>query len=326
MKKIILIIMLLIIAVSGYPDFKNIFKNTDNNNDKPKIETKTETVNGHRTVVIDEKSVKNVGTLYLPFTTLGMWDYDPAKNNPAPEYLTSSVHEKMVKMTGFMYPLETGDKINMFCLLRSTQTCCYGPKPQYNQYVLVRMKEKVAFERNNPVIINGVFYIDPNPKDGYIYRMEGHALSIISNALSKDELPPPAEKAKYETLPEFNISEIEKFLYANKDKELSQINPAKNPILNKYINSELRIHGFFAGVLSETDGVILIGKYFWDGCCQGVPPNITNAVPIKIASGQKLPQLWDSQITYAARCFFNNDRNSWNKKGILYFENAVRIK
>jgi len=28
-----------------------------------------------------------------------------------------------------MYPLAPGERVNVFCLLRSTQTCCFGPRP-----------------------------------------------------------------------------------------------------------------------------------------------------------------------------------------------------
>jgi len=188
------------------------------------------------------------------------------------------------------------------------------------------MKDAVALERNNPVMITGVFHIEPRPADGYIYRIDGHTLTSISNELSKDELPTPAAQARYDALNEFNISDIENYLYSNKDKDISNIVPNEEKSLMKYVDSELKIQGYYVGTLSETAGVILIGKYFWDGCCQGVAPNITNAVPVKIAAGQKLPKLWDSQVTYAAKCFFNKDNSSWNKKGILYFENAVRIK
>ena len=60
-----------------------------------------------------------------------------------------------VSCIGFMYPLEAGSKIKEFCLLRSTQTCCYGPRPQFNQYLLVECRKPVSFERFAPIIVQG---------------------------------------------------------------------------------------------------------------------------------------------------------------------------
>ena len=63
--------------------------------------------------------------------------------------------------------------VKTFCLLRSTQTCCYGPRPQYNQYLLVEMREPVRFERLAPVIVEGKFLAEAHPEDGYIYHLDG---------------------------------------------------------------------------------------------------------------------------------------------------------
>src|SRR5437762_8336020 len=75
-----------------------------------------------------------------------------------------------------MYPLEAGERVKSFCLLRSTQTCCYGPRPQYNQYLLVESSTPVSFVRLAPVLVHGKFFVDPNPNDGYIYRMEADSV------------------------------------------------------------------------------------------------------------------------------------------------------
>jgi hypothetical protein len=133
---------------------------------------------GHYTIGINERSVQKDANTLL-FSTLKKWHYEWERPVPAPEEIIDE-NNRLVQITGFMYPLESGSKIKNFCLLRSTQTCCYGPKPQYNQYVLVEMDKAVPFVRLEPVRISGTFYVEPKPEDGYIYRMEGKSLAVAT--------------------------------------------------------------------------------------------------------------------------------------------------
>ena len=130
---------------------------------------------GHFTIGINERVLKNDPSALL-FSTLKKWRFEKENPTPAPREVTEN-DGRPVKITGFMYPLESGSRISTFCLLRSTQTCCYGPKPQYTQYVLVEMDHRVPFERMRPVEVEGVFFVDPKPEEGYIYRMEGNKMT-----------------------------------------------------------------------------------------------------------------------------------------------------
>jgi len=87
---------------------------------------------------------------------------------------------RKVRITGFMYPLQEGVNIQHFCLLRTTQTCCYGPRPQYNQYIFVEMARPTPFRRLDPVTCVGRLKVEPTPEEGYIYRMEGEACEAIT--------------------------------------------------------------------------------------------------------------------------------------------------
>ena len=130
---------------------------------------------GHYTIGINERAIEKDAATLL-YSTLKKWRYDPKRPHPAPEKVVEN-DNRFVKITGFMYPLQSGAQISAFCLLRSTQTCCYGPKPQYNQYVLVEMDHPVPFERLRPVEVAGTFHVEARPEDGYIYRMEGKSLN-----------------------------------------------------------------------------------------------------------------------------------------------------
>jgi hypothetical protein len=129
---------------------------------------------GHATIGIveDALDLEKIKEMPLTFKTLMNWDYDVSNNSPAPE-IVQKLDGRKVRLTGFMYPLQEGKEIQYFCLLRSTQTCCYGPRPQYNQYVFVEMDKPTTFHRLDPVSCVGKFKVDPVPDEGFIYRMEG---------------------------------------------------------------------------------------------------------------------------------------------------------
>ncbi|MEM4298293.1 MAG: DUF3299 domain-containing protein, partial [Nitrososphaerota archaeon] len=116
--------------------------------------------------------------LPLTFSTLMTWQYEPKSNSSPPETIKRLDGHK-VRVIGFMYPLQEGASIQYFCLLRTTQTCCYGPRPQYNQYIFVEMAKPTTFYRLDPVSCVGKFKVDPNPEEGFIYRMEGERCEAV---------------------------------------------------------------------------------------------------------------------------------------------------
>ncbi|MDR3077326.1 MAG: hypothetical protein LBV15_01005, partial [Planctomycetota bacterium] len=85
-----------------------------------------------------------------------------------------------------MFPLEYGEWIRSFCLLRSNQTCCFLDLPWYNQFVLVEMENPAPLLSGKPVTVTGVFHIDPRPEEGYIYLIKGIALSPFAAAATRE--------------------------------------------------------------------------------------------------------------------------------------------
>jgi hypothetical protein len=136
---------------------------------------------GHKTIGIDESPLgEDAGEeMLLTFASLMSWEYDAKKNSSPPENV-KRLDGRKVRIIGFMYPLQEGANIQNFCLLRSTQTCCYGPKPQYNQYIFVEMVKPTQFHRLNPVSCVGSFRVDPLPDEGFIYRMEGISCQAVT--------------------------------------------------------------------------------------------------------------------------------------------------
>lgn len=141
---------------------------------------------GHSTIGIDESTVSHEGIKELPLTfrELMKWDYGVEDNSPPPDEIVA-LDGRKVRLVGFMYPLQEGKELQYFCLLRSTQTCCYGPRPQYNQYVFVEMNAPTKFHRLDPVSCIGNIFVEPNPDEGFIYRMEGQMCRTVSKGESE---------------------------------------------------------------------------------------------------------------------------------------------
>ena len=136
---------------------------------------------GHSTIGIVESSIEKdtEKTLTLTFARLMTWQYDADNDAPPPEKV-AKLDGRKVGLTGFMYPLQQGESIQYFCLLRTTQTCCYGPRPQFNQYVFIEMDAPTPFYRLDPVSCVGKFRVEPAPDEGYIYRLEGEKCESIA--------------------------------------------------------------------------------------------------------------------------------------------------
>ena len=166
-----IICLLLTTAVVGHSQFSY----AQEKGDRKKVKVvKEEGPKGHKTIGIDEDSlaVDSDKEFHLTFRTLMEWKYGEESNPPPPEKV-KKLDGRKVRLMGFMYPLQEGTSIKYFCLLRTTQTCCYGPRPQYNQYVFVEMGKQTKFYRLNPVSCVGKLRVEPTPEEGYIFRMEG---------------------------------------------------------------------------------------------------------------------------------------------------------
>lgn len=143
-----------------------------------KVRDEGNLVTGHNTIGIEESELSATGDIpLLPFSLLAKWKYDVETQPPCPKKVLDE-NGKQVKVVGFMYPLESGGNIQNFCLLRTTQTCCYGPRPQWSQYLLTEVDTPVPFTRYAPVVVSGKFVVDPTPDEGYIYRLEATSVTV----------------------------------------------------------------------------------------------------------------------------------------------------
>jgi len=270
-------------------------------------------VYGHNTIGIDESGMStNTGLKMLFFSTLSDWAYQPDGSVPCPKVI-HSLSGREFSCTGFMYPLEAGKKIKVFCLLRSTQTCCYGPRPQYNQYLLVECAEPVVFERFAPVTVHGKFIVDPKPSEGYIYRMEADA---VESAASEAPQINAASLAGRLGLPLFSFDLLAKISRKNNLVDIP-------PELQALDGRTVVIDGFSVGRTKGAVPGIIIGKEWWDGVSQGTPPTLYNAIIAVPGDQKEAPPLWQMHVVMSGTLKITGKPADWPTRGIVRIENAV---
>ncbi len=268
---------------------------------------------GHTTIGIDEKLLKDDKSSFLRFALLGEWGYDSKTPTVCPAQV-QKLSGKGASCIGFMYPLEPGTMIKSFCLLRTTQTCCYGPRPQYNQYLLVEMKQPVKFERMKPVIVQGTFFVDPQPSQGYVYRMEGNSIVPVS-----DEGPDanPADESKKRGLPLFDftcLSGIE----GSKTREI----PSELLLQD---SKTVIVAGYFSNRMDGANPQVLVGSKYWDGASKGALPNVYNTVITHFKDAGQMPPLWKEKGIVKGILKVERNPELWRQNGIVSLQDAERL-
>ncbi len=272
---------------------------------------------GHRTIGITETTLPGGGDRpFLHFASLAAWAFDPDQPTPCPPAV-QTLSGSSFSAVGFMYPLDSGVRVKNFCLLRSTQTCCYGPRPQYNQYILVNMKEPVKFERLAPVIVQGKFFAEAKPDDGYIYRMDGEA---VAPAAQEEVQVNAADAARKAGLELFSFSVLDPLRRASEDVSVPPRVPPELLALN---GKKMVLDGYLVG--QSRDALeILVGKYWWDGAVQGTPPDLYNAVKVFPKSDDQLPLAWAQKVVYTGIVHMAADPADWPTQGLISLHEAVK--
>jgi hypothetical protein len=271
---------------------------------------------GHRTIGVAEGKLTDPSEArVLRFSTLAAWDYDAARNPPCPGPIAALSGSK-VTAVGFMYPLESGTQVRTFCLLRSTQTCCYGPRPQYNQYLLVEMDKAVRFERLAPVIVEGKFFAGARPEDGYIYRLEGTSARPADGEETEIDA---AQASRAAGLKLFDISMLEALRPPGEGPS-----PAPPPELVTLDGQRLVLDGFCVGQTRGSPPGVIVGRAWWDGVAQGTPPDLFNAVKVFLTSERELPSRWKDRVAFTGTLHVTRDPKDWPAEGVVSLQAAVR--
>lgn len=268
---------------------------------------------GHSQIGIDETSLSKGGArLLLTFATLGAWSFDAQNPAPCPEAI-QALSGREASCAGFMYPLEPGSKVRLFCLLRTTQTCCYGPRPQYSQYLFVEMKEPVKFERFAPVTVSGRFFVDPQPGQGFIYRMEGR--SVASAAADEPEAD-AALVARKTGLPRFDFALLD---------EMARQSATNVPAaLKAWDGKRVVMEGFVLNRQEVGSPRLVLAKTWWDGKAQGVPPTRYNAATVLLGDRRDMPPAWKQKGVFTGTLQVTMDPALWPSDGIIALRDAVQ--
>jgi hypothetical protein len=93
----------------------------------------------------------------IDWRLLGEMDYVTGKSSAE----LKNMDGRMVRMPGFMVPLEDSMRvITEFLLVPSPQACIHVPPPPPNQMILVKMDKKLnTTMANGPIWLYGVFHI-----------------------------------------------------------------------------------------------------------------------------------------------------------------------
>lgn len=266
----------------------------------------------HRTIGIDEGAAPARDSLFLRFAMLGQWAFDAKSPSPCPAELRA-LSGREASCIGFMYPLEAGTKIRSFCLLRTTQTCCYGPRPQFNQYLLVEMKQPVKFERLTPVIVRGKFFPDAQSEQGFIYRMDGESVTPIEGDAPEED---PAAIARDAGLPLFDFAPLRAM-----EGDNSGVLP---PALLALDGKPALVAGFLLNRAEGDAPRLLVGFEYWDGVSRGRPPTLYNAVMVFPAHASEMPPIWKERSAFAGVLRVERDPSRWAQTGIVSLREASR--
>jgi len=271
---------------------------------------------GHRTIGVSEATLpEQADARVLRFSTLAAWDYDAAKNPPCPPEVAVLAGSK-VTVVGFMYPLEAGREVKTFCLLRSTQTCCYGPRPQYSQYLLVEMREAVRFERLAPVIVEGKFLAEAHPEDGYIYHLDSTRVRAADGDATDIDA---AQAASAAGLPLWDFVWLESLRPASDGSQA-----APSPKLAELDGRQIVIEGFCVGQTKGGPPGVFVGKEWWDGVAKGTPPDLFNAVKVFLAGDSEFPSRWQDRAVFTGTLHVTADPKDWPARGVVSIEGAVK--
>jgi hypothetical protein len=265
---------------------------------------------GHNTIGIDETST--TGADFLRFTTLEQWAFDAKAPSPCPPSVRAW-SGRSVACLGFMYPLEPGAELKTFCLLRTPQTCCYGPRPQYSQYLLVEMKTPVKLERLRPVLVRGRFVADAQPEQGFICRLEGQSCVKAGDAEPDVD---PAASARQAGLPLVDFA----WLAAAATTAGKRI-PSS---LTAVDGMTVVVAGYFFDGRPGSPPRLLIGRNWWDGVSQGVRPCLSNALAAYLRDARQMPPLWRDRGVMTGVLRLERDPRRWAEQGIASLNDAVQ--
>ena len=111
---------------------------------------------------------KDGEVLDLSIKDLGNFDYDPDQNTPIPADVRA-LSGHMIRLHGFMIPMDQAENISKFALVPSLFNCCYGQPPQVQHTIVVTCpKGKAVSYYPDEIVVEGKLNVDVMKDDGFI--------------------------------------------------------------------------------------------------------------------------------------------------------------
>jgi hypothetical protein len=110
---------------------------------------------------------------------LGNFDYDGNKGGNIPADV-KALAGSLVRVKGYMLPLDQTDRITKFVLVPDLFACCFGQPPQIQHTVIVRTpKGKSLAYYPEPIWVTGKLNVEEKSEDGFIISIfEMEATSV----------------------------------------------------------------------------------------------------------------------------------------------------
>ncbi len=286
---------------------------------------------GHLTFGIEEASLDNIaGITNVRFSLLKTWQLEndiaaapvALKAGPPPEAV-KALDRKEICIIGFMFPSEAEGAVHVrsFFLVPTTQTCCYGPRPEYNQIVIVTLPEEIQYVRFKPIIVRGDFFVEPMIKDGYIYRMEGLEVAV---AVEEE----PVQTVDYAEIEKkgytrFDFGLLEHLDNCSFDDRGNFIFPDE---LQSLQGKKVVVQGYYIGryplPYSKIGEKMLLGRYrvVEEG---GRRTMFSNAVTVRFREDQVLPKIWISEAIVSGILHLHKNPRYQLTSGVVTIDEAI---
>jgi hypothetical protein len=108
--------------------------------------------------VIQEMSIKE----------LGNFNYDAEHGSPLPDDV-KALSGSMIRLRGYMIPMDQAENISKFALVPSLFSCCFGQPPQIQHTIVVTCpKGKAVAYFPDEIIVEGKLNVEEKKDDGFV--------------------------------------------------------------------------------------------------------------------------------------------------------------
>ena len=121
------------------------------------------------------------GATRVNFKFLAGFDYEENQTIPEP---VNKLNGKIIKIEGFMLPVEFDEGVvNSFLLMTSRMACCFGVMPRINEFIYVVMPKgkSTKFMTDMPISVSGKLEIGTDNLVGSLYTMEASKVEKVKN-------------------------------------------------------------------------------------------------------------------------------------------------